>query len=321
MGLSTVRDMSNEEHSRTASVAVLPWPDLFQITWQALSQHRHALHMETTGQRCPTPVAPYGRDDPDGRRTHSLCRDAGCIDLYHDVVMSTREKLDRHVDRHGATSMNGSHGYAYGVVSSVLSDRGREQRVLRGWPAKPGRSDGRPGRVITALAAEAGDPVRAAWLEALIRMIREYAHKSERTSSQWPLDGWGQEKTKHDGIERVPSGPTRLEIRSDIAQVLRTATEVLGATWVHISVYHPLMTALRPTTLDPAVPAVEQDLEEDILRRWLLTEYSRRRRQGDDQSDALAVAVKTVSGRELPYLDREVLALLRDIDRDLNVVG
>ena len=261
-------------------------------------------------------MAPYGEADPFATRAHAECLTSGCFDLYHDLLVGTRVRLRATAENLGERVAE-PRRYAHVVVKRLLVDRVRNERVSRGYPARPGRLDGSAGRVRDALESADRDPVRASWLVALLRMLQDYAHKAGRVAATWPLDGWTMEKSHYDGHPRVLGHESRDEVRADIAEVIRTASAVLGPAWVHVNIHHPLLTALEPSEIDEAIAAPQVDLELTVLSSWLRAEYQEGRRRGLSSVDALRKAAARVTGHHLEDLTEAVQDALRELDREL----
>lgn len=298
-------------------IAGLPWAQLCDVTWQATSRERRALHATATGSRCPTRAAPYGTAASSAERLGAECRRVGCIDLFHDVLLGTRRRLHELGGR--AATIEDPVRYAHVVAKRLLSDRHRSERVRLGWPARPGRSDGSAARVNESLYRSAPD--RAEWLVTLFRMLRDYAHKIDRATPTWPLDGWVDEKSRIDKVAREPGRASRAEIRADIAEVLGVAEQVLGPTWVHVHIYHPLLSAMRPKSIDETLEAPTSDHETVLLSAWLRSEYGRRRRQGLAADAALRQAAHVVAGVAVGSLDPETRLALVELDDALGLAG
>ncbi|HEX8511071.1 MAG TPA: hypothetical protein VF635_16440 [Propionibacteriaceae bacterium] len=276
------------------------------------------MHVRQHGYGCPTPVAPYGKADPTARRTKECCRVSGCLDLFHDLLVASSTRLSRIAEGEAGARARDPRRYAYVVVTRLLVDLTREQRVRAGYPARPGRLDGEARRVVDAL--EAQDPECAGWLITLFRMIRDYAHKQGRVASSWPYDGWAAEKTHYVGNRQHPV--TRDEVRSDIAAILETARSTLGAAWVYTNVYQPLRSASGSETLNEAfLPTATEDLDILLLSIWLRQAYVRARRGGMATSEAFKLAATLVTGLEAPALTAEIRISLRDLEQDLAVAA
>lgn len=295
---------------------LLRWPDLCEVVWQASSTTRLDLHLSVGKVRCPTPVAPYGRADPRALRLRPDCRDTGCLDLYHDVLLAARQRLERASERGTAGEQRDPRRYTYVTVTHLLADLKREQRVRQGLPARPGRLDGEASHVVHRFRAT--EPGQADWYIALFRMIRDYAHKPKRAAG-WPYDGWTLEKSRWDGRPRNIGDASRDELRADVAAVLRTARDVLGDTWVHLNVTYPLVLSTGTSGLDETVPAPPVDLDSVLLGDALRRAYGRARRDGLTPVDALDRATQVVAGRAAPPLTPDIRSALRELDHELSV--
>lgn len=303
------------EHEPTREL--LDWTELVQVTWVACRAEREAQHRRVGG-RCGTRHIPYSPADSTGERVDDSCRQVGCLDLVHDLAIAAHEKLARS----DTSRVTDPHGYAHRTVSTLLIERRRAERVAIGLPAKPGRPDGKPALVVEALTSRVGaDTPQAQWFEALFRMMRDYAHRTDRETTRWPIDGWTIEKSRYDGVLRPISNQTQAEINRDINEVLKTARELLGPAWVHSTIYHPLVALLRPVDSTQLETSRSQAPEDILLRRWLAQEYGRLRTLGTEPTMAFNRATRTVLGVAPPSLTVEIKAILRDLDEDLGLAG
>lgn len=214
---------------------VCRWDIVAAQVWTMTRATRNRLHGHLA--HCPATANPYlaatsGQVLPVDPR----CESAGCLDHVHDVVAATMFKLRAA----NPTSVDDWPGYVATVVRHELIDMRRRHRVSLGFPAKPARDDGVPGRVVARLRQEPHE-VRRTWLLTLFRIMRSYPFVEGRDNASWPLDGLTLEKSSIDGVARdVSSGAARCEIRQDIAWVLRVARETVGYQWVYDSIILPL---------------------------------------------------------------------------------
>jgi hypothetical protein len=301
-------------HTSQPVFATLTIEDLSLISWQATAHTRRDLHLSRHGATCPTRSAPYSSANPTGAATDARCDAAGCVDLFHDVLADALKRL-RATTPETVARVDEPVRYVSRMIGRLVVDRARGDRVRLGLPAKPCRTDGRAGRVRDALRA--ADPERAEWLEALLRMLLSYANKAGRTAPVWPLDGWALEKCKHDHQLRDLGVESREEIRSDIAEVIRTATTVLGPAWVHVNIHHPLLCAMPPEAIDEAVPAPPVEFDDLALTSWLRTAYVSRRRAGESPDDAARWAVRRVTGQEMGAPNPEARRAIRELEESL----
>ncbi|MBL8929304.1 MAG: hypothetical protein JNL54_04195 [Kineosporiaceae bacterium] len=294
-----------------------PLDALAALVWQLSAGLRAEAHSASSG--CRTRTAPYGPGDPSGTRIADACRDAGCLDIVHEILLVVRPRL---VDRGHETSRLGALqdplAYANGAVRRAVADLRRARRVQRGLPAKPSRSDGTAGLVEAALRERAASPQVAAWFEVLFRLMRSYPCRPGAPGRSWPLDAWCQEKSALDGGRRESGAPgVRQEIDADIRHVLAVVDEVAGAAWRFRNITEPL----RRGGAD-AGPLPENELEhphagsleDEALIRLFEHCYHRLRDDGAAQLEALRTAAGEVYGSDPQAPRRELLGLARDLD-------
>lgn len=286
--MAAQHDPGRGETTRTASP--LPVAILAGLIWQHSGRIRDARHRECGHGRCPTRRAPYGGRSDEGAPFHGQCLDDGCADVVHDLITRCLDKLSGVAIEQIADIER----YVNRLVANEVSEWERRERVARGGPAKPARTDGVPARINAALAS-VGDPGERAWLLVLFRMIRAYPHRLEPHSGSWPLDGWSAEKsTVGGGIRVLGSASARAEIRADIERVLRVAAVVAGPVWVHETITAPMArrTAPPPET-EVSLPV---SLEETALARLVAGDFRARRAGGARPRPALAAATRKYLG-------------------------
>lgn len=267
----------------------LPLRVLAEIIWQQSSRMRDTRHRECGRSRCPTRSIPYAHGLGAAEFRESCLRD-GCADVVHDLLTRCLERL-RGVP---AGRVGDIERYANRLVANEVCEWERRERVARGGPAKPARTDGVPARVNSVLSEHA-DPGERDWLLALFRMIRAYPHRLEPHSGTWPLDGWTAEKsTLAGGIRVLGSGSARAEISRDIERVLAVAAAVAGPAWVHETIIEP-MARRRPQQPLPDV-SVPAQLEDVALAHLLVDDFRARRAAGAGPRSALAAATEKVLG-------------------------
>lgn len=282
-------------------------PGIAELVWYGTEKLRLRAHLAYGTPSCPTRSTPY----IGGFSGSQVCRDDGCIGVMHEVYARTVSRLAQS----SATQEIASRmAYARRIVATQVADLERSRRVARGMPAKPTRADGIAGRIIAALTADCGAQGRALWLTALFRMIRGYACRDQRCSSEWPLDMWAAEKTRIDGqLRLVGAAGVRAEIRADIATVLATSERVAGRRWVMDSILHPLLMVRVPLAeeLERCIPAVEPPLVDHILASQVQALFAELTAAGLDAQSAWRRAVQETTGQE-PVND--VWTVLDDLD-------
>ncbi len=270
-------------------------PALIDIVWWGTRDLRVSVHRARGGRGCPSPRAPYGLHDPLARRLHPRCWDDGCLGVLHQVYALTIERLDGGTRTASVTTRA---AYARRVVETVQVDLARRERVRRGLPAKPTRSDGVPGRVNAALLQGNPDPVRAAWLITLFRLLRSWVCRVDRVTLDWPIEAWAAQKSAADGRTRRPgSRQTAAEIRADVAEVLQVAERVAGSRWVNDTLRAPLSTVVLPWPgwePTPAMPGA--DVPTNAEWSILVQRYAASRAAGAGPGAALHEACRSVFG-------------------------
>lgn len=290
---------------------------LAALVWQLSAELRAEAHETAIG--CRTRTAPYGPDDPAGTRLADSCRDAGCLDIVHDILLVVRPRLD---DRRNEAARLGAlqdpMAYANGAVRRAVADLRRARRVERGLPAKPSRSDGTAGPVEVALRERASGRQTADWYEVLFRLLRSYPCRPGAPGRSWPLDAWSQEKSALDGVHRDLGSPgARQEIDEDIRYVLAVVDEVAGAAWRFRNITEPLRrggAAAGPLPEDELEHPLTDSLEGEALVRLFERCYHRLRAGGAQQLDALRSAAGEVYGSEPQAARRELLGFARELD-------
>lgn len=286
--------------------------DLAVLIWQETVAVRREAHASSgVLDRCPSRLAPYGPQDPHGVCLDSTCRDCGCLDLVHEVFCRCSAKLTAAVERAAAApeerGVRRPAGYARLIVRNEVTEMVRAERVARGMPAKPSRSDGVAGRVNRALLARAGDDQTAGqWLVVLFRVMRSYVCRPGRTSGEWPLDALCSHKSACDGVLRVVGGcAARQELRADVDTVLAVAIAEAGHTWVYENLTGLLQRVAQPHPLGQGAHAFDalhlaaggHFSEDEQLVPFLIAEYGQRRRRGGRAAVALEQAAVRVYGR------------------------
>jgi hypothetical protein len=225
--------------------------------------------------------------------------------VLHQVYALTIERLDGGTRTASVTTRA---AYARRVVETVQVDLARRERVRRGLPAKPTRSDGVPGRVNAALLQGNPDPVRAAWLietaktipsrTTLFRLLRSWVCRVDRVTLDWPIEAWAAQKSAADGRTRRPgSRQTAAEIRADVAEVLQVAERVAGSRWVNDTLRAPLSTVVLPWPgwePTPAMPGA--DVPTNAEWSILVQRYAASRAAGAGPGAALHEACRSVFG-------------------------
>lgn len=272
--------------------------------WLATQQERKAKFHG--GFLCPTRTAPYGMDDPDGNRAHEHCHSVGCLDLHHELITRVLEKL-RRLDPVRARAVDNVEAYVYRVAGTELIEWNRALRTARGFPAKPTRSDGIPGRIIDALALHPGGP----WLVTLFRIMRSYPFSLHHISGRWPVLGLAQEKSVAQSGREVPLD----EIRQDIRLVEAIAKRTASPAWVYANLTLPLM-ANSPSVelLHEHHARSDADPADAVLIAMLRSAYALHRAEGDDPSAAFVAAAREVSGRELVKITPEISEAIADFE-------
>jgi hypothetical protein len=294
-------------------------PVLGELIWQHTGRLRRAAHAASGRLRCPSPNAPYGLLDPLGAQVRQDCRLDGCLDIVHEIFVATQPRLARRAHDLTQDAVRDRARYANVTVRSEISDYERRQRVACGMPAKPTRIDGAAAPVNRELTRMAVSEVEQRWWHALFRMIRAYACRTDRTSTNWPVDAWAREKTSLDGSARdIGSAGCRAEIGGDIAAVLAVATRVAGCAWVDANVWHPLVAGGVPHRIDDDLgTVVALDRVEDG-GLWALFEaaYLGGLDQGLGREAAFGVAFRRVFGEPPAGLTPALTQLLYDIEQD-----
>ena len=280
--------------------------DIANAVWQASAAER-AITCHAN-RHCPTRVAPYSAGDPTGVHVHEACLSSGCLDLVHELLLRVMSALERRQTSQNGGGITNLGGYVARIVGTAIVDMRREERVRRGFPAKPGRNDGAPGRVIKRLQAEPG--VRGQWLPRLFRIMRQYPFSPQRVPGHWPIAGLIAEHALMSD-QRVAD---EAEIRQDITYVTRIAADVLGAAWVHDNLTTPLACSSGVEQLQEADGVVPPATDEQCLAALVLSSYQGLLRKGVLRDDALHEAVKRVCGVDIDVTDElhDAMKELRD---------
>lgn len=284
--------------------------ELAQVCWRGTVIVRRNAHLSHGRLRCPTPVAPYTEGDPRGDRVKDVCRVDECLDIYHDVLVSTSDRLRR---RWAIAPPADPVRYAASVVPTVVVNRERALRTAMGWPAKPTRADGKAAAVNAHLMTTAGDGLSGQWYVALFRILRAFATRLDRRDANWPLDGLAREKSKYLPV-RLPAATAEAGVSEDIRHVLHTAEQAVGREWVHQMIWHPLIRGVVAMDVPDDLLAPNGELENQVLTTWFRDEYLNRRARGIAAADAFKAAARTVSGREMPDPDQAILCLLQELE-------
>lgn len=275
--------------------------EVAQAVWQASAAARKLSCHD--GHRCPTEAAPYTASDPYGLKVASACEATGCLDLYQELLTRLLPELER---KPQAGPIHNLGAYIARSVAHSISDLGREHRVSRGFPAKPGRSDGAPGRVIKRLAAEPG--IRGEWLPILFRLMRCYPYSGKHSSTHWSVGGFADERKKCSDHRWVSDQ----EILGDIDHVTQVATHVLGAVWVLENFTIPLQANGAPEELQEPDGRPQPSVEDQSRLSQLVREYHQAIFRGESRRDAIAYAIKRVYGYDI-QVTAEVDEAFRDI--------
>lgn len=287
---------------------LLPAGTLAALCWQGTAAERRRAHAQHGRRFCPTHQAPYGEKDPLGRAIHSVCVVDECIDTFHDVLAETSRRLTRRWA--GTVPPSDPARYTTALIPTVLADRRRSARVAKGWPAKPGRADGKGAIVNAHLLAAAADEATGAWHVALFRILQYYVHSASRASTRWPVDGLAQERTRHFGDTcREPA-----VVLADIQLVLDLAAQAVGGEWVHRHIWHPLLSGATPRALTEDLLARGGELEDQVLTGWFRDEYVKARADGVAPHAAYRQAGRTISGRDVPAPDAAVRRALKELE-------
>ncbi len=257
------------------------------LAWRSLKGLRDAAHRAAGQEACYGP-APYVGDA--GPR--KACERAGCVDLYHDVLVTVASKLA------DATPTNPS-AWAARCAEREAFDAGRRARAARGLPAKAVTRSGVTGRVFDALDSQ--------WHRELFGAMRSFAGAAGG-SRRWPVEVWAGRRP---GASCDDGGfeSARAAVEVDIAAVLDVATAVAGRAWVWETMLGPL--ARRHVGWgnpgddgaerieDPAFaePADHPDELEDLARFCLATATADAANRSDPVA-ALRRAVDAVFGSD-----------------------
>lgn len=279
-------------------------PQIAEIVWQTTTAWRVVTCHE--GRRCPTQRVPYGNDDPCAVLVAEECRRVGCLDLIHDLWVYVNEALGQDSVQQRLAQVSNLGGYLRRMVTTRLADIQRTERVKRGFPAKPNRGDGAPGRVNAVLLAEGGR--RGEWLVQLFQILRSCPFGSNHVPGHWPISGLMQEHATTHG-EMIAEE----QVLCDITQVLQTARRVLGNTWVHDNLILPMRgngpaEVVEENSATTAPPSIDH-----AQVAMLLDTYERLCRSGRPTESALLEAIKETCGIEIQATReiREALAEFR----------
>ena len=160
------------------------------LAWRTLKGLRDAAHRAAGEEACYGP-APYVGEA--GMREG--CKRAGCVDLYHDVLVTVASKL---LD---ATPTNPP-AWAAQCAKREAIDAGRRARTARGLPAKAVTRSGVTGRVLDALGSQ--------WHRELFGSMRSYAGAAGG-SRRWPVEVWAGRRPGA-SCDDGGSGPARAAV-------------------------------------------------------------------------------------------------------------
>jgi len=300
-GQGAAADTTKDARWRDIDIAPLA-----EAAWHITHAERSARFHRLTS--CPTRTAPYGHTDPEGTGLHPACREAGCLDLHHDLLERMVNQLTRDNSRHPGRVIRNLPAYLMRVARSQLSEQKRAERVRIGARAKPTRSDGAPGRVLARFEG-LGD-LRREWLTRLFRIMRSYPFSPTHVPGRWPVDGLIEERAKlSDGHT-----PTREEIRKDIAFVTETAKRTLGARWVHENLTLPLISNDAFEELREEHAATDINLTDVVLGKQLVGLYQHLRSGALSPTTAFRLAADRIGGRAPDRITPDIFAILKDLD-------
>lgn len=281
-------------------MTLVRFSQIAEIIWQTTAAWR-AINCHGIPPPCPTSKAPYGNEDPQGRKVHEDCIRTGCLDLVHDVLEHVHMALKKDSVQNTLARVSNPGGYVRKMVMTRLSDLQREDRVRRGFPAKPSRNDGAAGRVAGALRAE--DGARGEWLVRVFRILRSYPFGPNHVAGRWPVSGLIQEYTATNNGSVIDEA----QVLSDIKKVLQIARQILGETWVYDNLTLPVWRNGPTEPLNETSATTESPIIGHVLSHLLLNSYSKLRGKGCSEDAALQKAVRKVCG-----VDIEVTQELRD---------
>lgn len=270
--------------------------------WQA-SRELRAARFHPAGA-CPTRSAPYGAADPQARGTHEICAASGCLDLFHEVTTRVLEKLDG-ADLSRVADLA---AFAFRIAGRELVEIGRAERTRLGFPARPTRGDGIPGRVNTALReahAHQGE-----WLVALFRIMRSYPFSPRHVCGRWPVAG-----LVHERATILPGEASSAAlVHREIGRVLSIARRVAGHDWVYANLLLPLNAHGSSAELSETLTTVTPDPETAILGAELTRTYQRFRLAGLSPQTAFARTSLEVVGLPAPLLTPELTEALEELE-------
>lgn len=266
---------------------MMSFSEIAEIIWKVTASER-SIHCHKSSC-CPTFHAPYGHDDPEGKRISEECVRVGCLDLVHELWEYLETKLEKESVRRSLEQASNPSAYVWQMVATHLKDRRRQDRVRRGFPARPSRTDGSAGRVVKALEAQGG--ARGDWLVRLFRILRSYPFGPRYVAGYWPITGLIQEyaATGDGAIDES-------QVLSDINEVLGVAKETLGPAWVHDNLTLPALCNGPTAELCDADHAVDGPSVDRVLSTMLLAAYQRRQQPEKSSDIALREAIKEVCG-------------------------
>lgn len=260
--------------------------EVMQSVWQGSHAARSATHRAAGRWSCDVRTPPRSVLDLDTALAE--CTAVGCADLVQELLTRVVARLvgrapDGEVAEPGA--------WLARVVDNELTEIRRSDRRRQGGPAKPGRADGVPGRVNTAIERATPDAEEREWRLTLFRLIRCWPYRGPvMSSSSWPVEQWAVEKSTS-LASRTP-GPE--EISTDIHDVLMIATEVAGAGWVYRTILGPMSRRAGPVEHDQ--PGTGPDVLDRALLQLAADTFGRARQRGLDVSEAWGLAMQVIGG-------------------------
>lgn len=292
---------------------------LAELVWQLSAELRREAHQNDRSTGCRTRFAPYGKRDPNGTMMRQSCRDLGCLDLVHELLLIVSHRLEARWAQPNVERPADSLRYANTTVQRAVADFRRARRVAQGLPAKPSRSDGTAAHVESELRARSPDEGHAEWSVHLFRLVRSYPCRPGAAGRQWPLDAWTAEKTKTDCRQRAVGSPTaRAELAADIRFVLKVTDAVAGAPWRYRNITEPLIRggADDPQPLGDTIGdhPLTAPLENAAMVRLFEQCYRRLRAQGVSQVDAFRDAAQRIYGEPPRAQVHHIASIARELD-------
>jgi hypothetical protein len=291
---------------------------LAELVWQLSAELRREAHRNDRSTGCRTRFAPYGESDPNGTMISQACRDLGCLDLVHELLLIVGHRLEARSAQPDVERPADPLRYANTTVQRAVADLRRSRRVAQGLPAKPSRSDGTAAHVESELRARSPHGGQVEWFVQLFRLVRSYPCRPGAAGRRWPLDAWTAEKTKTDRVARaVGSSTARAELAADVRFVLEVTDAVAGASWRYRNITEPLIRG--GDTAQPLGEMIDDHpltapLEKAAMVRLFEQCYRRLRSRGVSQMDAFRDAAQRIYG-ELPRAQvHYIINLARELD-------